>query len=250
LKLADYLRKIGAIKNSKVYEAFSLIDRAAFIPESVRKFADEDRVIPTYEKNEYLISTNSQPSLVAEMIELLQLQGSEKILEIGAGTGYCTALLASVAKNGKVYSVDVIQELVTLSRTNLDRAGVANAVLKHDDGFYGWESEAPFDAMIATVAIGEIPIFLFDQMKIGSRFVCPVYVYHEDTPVYVFVRESETVVRGQRLIYAVFIAMDQHTGMIDTLFRSRAVSLVFEKNPKTGVYSTRLPHCTEEKELF
>jgi protein-L-isoaspartate(D-aspartate) O-methyltransferase len=250
LKLADYLRKIGTIKNSRVYEAFSIIDRATFLPETVRKYADEDRVIPTYEEDGYSISTNSQPSLVAAMIELLRLQGSEKVLEVGTGTGYCTALLASVAKNGKVYSIDVISELIAVSRTNLDRAGVSNAVLKNDDGFYGWTEEAPFDAMIATVAIGEIPAFLFDQMKIGSRFVCPVYVNHEDTPVYVFVRESETVVRGRLHIDAVFIAMGQHRGVTDSLFHSSAGSIVFEKNPETGAYSTRLPHYTEKKELF
>lgn len=117
--------------------------------------------------------TISQPYIVALMTDLLDLKGHERVLEIGAGCGYQTAVLAACAT--EIFSVERIQELARLAQDNLAEAAVANAHIRHGDGAQGWPERAPFDAIIVTACQdGPVPRALIDQLAPGGRMVIPL----------------------------------------------------------------------------
>lgn len=247
MRLPDYLKQTGAITDERLYRAFCAIDRASFLPEDRQEEAHRDWVIPTYQVRGKSLSTNSQPSLIAAMIEMLRLTGSERVLEIGAGTGYCTALLASMLDLGVVYSVDILDNLVEEARKNLARYEIANARLKVGDGFFGWEEEAPFDAILATVAIGDIPGRLFDQLKVGGLFVCPLYIHQGRTPVYLLERLSPLEVFGSFRIDAVFITMADHIGPEENRLHKPKTRIRFRKETPDSPYLLSTAHGGRER---
>ncbi|MFV1957582.1 MAG: protein-L-isoaspartate(D-aspartate) O-methyltransferase, partial [bacterium] len=116
--------------------------------------------------------TISQPYIVAFMTELLQLNGKEKVFELGTGSGYQAAVASRVA--GKVFSVEIYSELAISAAKRLKDLGYDNIQVKDGDGYYGWESEAPFDAIIVTAAADHIPPPLIDQLAPGGRLVIPL----------------------------------------------------------------------------
>jgi protein-L-isoaspartate(D-aspartate) O-methyltransferase len=116
--------------------------------------------------------TISQPYMVAYMSELLQLSGDEKVLEIGTGSGYQAAVLARLA--AEVYTIEIIPELSDRAQRVLDELGVANVHLKVGDGFYGWEENAPFDAILLTAAAPDLPERLWRQLNEGGRMIMPM----------------------------------------------------------------------------
>jgi protein-L-isoaspartate(D-aspartate) O-methyltransferase len=116
--------------------------------------------------------TISQPFIVAYMTEALHLKGTEKVLEIGTGSGYQAAVLAETAQ--EVYSIEIIPELYKSAKSRLSRLGYKTIHLKNDDGYYGWEEHAPYDGIVVTCAAGHIPQPLIRQLKTGGRMIIPV----------------------------------------------------------------------------
>lgn len=155
------------IKDSKVIAAMKKVPRHLFVEEALHSQAYSDHPLPIGEKQ-----TISQPYMVALMTEALELGGGEKVLEIGAGSGYQTAILAEIAK--KVFSIERILSLAMKARKLLHDMGYSNVEVKFSDGTQGWSEESPFDAILVTAGAPEIPQPLLDQLVPGGRLVIPV----------------------------------------------------------------------------
>jgi len=155
------------IRDSRVIEAMKKVPRHLFVEEALQSQGYSDHPLPIGEKQ-----TISQPYMVALMTEALQLTGKEKVLEIGAGSGYQTAILAELGE--KVFSIERIRSLAIRARKLLYELGYFNFEIKIFDGTYGWVEEGPFDAIIVTAGAPDIPQPLIDQLTIGGRLVIPV----------------------------------------------------------------------------
>lgn len=155
------------IKDQKVLEAFLTVKRHLFVEEALRPQSHNDYPLPIGSGQ-----TISQPYIVALMTEGLELKEDERVLEIGTGSGYQTAILAEITK--EVYSIERIKELSQKTRDLLKELGYTNIEIKVDDGTTGWVSKSPFDAIIVTAASPDIPRPLTDQLKEGGRMVIPV----------------------------------------------------------------------------
>ena len=155
------------IKDSRVIAAMKKVPRHLFVEEALQSQAYSDHPLPIGEKQ-----TISQPYMVALMTEALQLKEKEKVLEIGAGSGYQTAVLAELAE--KVFSIERIRSLAIKARQLLYELGYFNVEIKIFDGTHGWMEEAPFDAIIVTAGAPDIPQPLLDQLAIDGRLVIPV----------------------------------------------------------------------------
>lgn len=153
--------------NQELQEFFLSLDRAYFIDNEFKEHAYLDRPLPIgYEQ------TISQPSLVLEMTELLALDKSCRVLEIGTGSGYQTALLAQFS--GLVYSVERVKELGEKARKKLEQLGYTNIYYKIGDGSEGWLKHAPYDRIIVTAAASKMPQELIEQLGAGGRMVIPL----------------------------------------------------------------------------
>jgi len=155
------------IKDPRVIAAMKKVPRHLFVEEALQSQAYSDHPLPIGEKQ-----TISQPYMVALMTEALQLKEKEKVLEIGAGSGYQTAILAELAE--KVFSIERIRSLAIKARQLLYELGYFNVEIKIFDGTHGWMEEAPFDAIIVTAGAPDIPQPLLDQLAIDGRLVIPV----------------------------------------------------------------------------
>lgn len=155
------------IRDERVLAAMRKIPRHLFVEEAFRERAYGDHALPIGEKQ-----TISQPYMVALMSEALALTGHEKVLEIGAGSGYQTAILAELA--ARVCAIERIKVLSGRAWKILDELKYRNVVIRLSDGTYGWKDEAPFDAILVAAGAPNIPVTLVDQLKIGGRLVIPV----------------------------------------------------------------------------
>ncbi len=155
------------IKDSRVLKAMQSVPRHSFVRSSDTSQAYRDRPLPIG-----FGQTISQPYMVAFMTEILKLTGTEKVLEIGTGSGYQAAVLAEAA--GQVFSMEIIPGLYTSAKKRLESLGYGRVNLKSDDGYYGWPDAAPFDRIMVTAAAGHIPPPLIKQLKKGGRMVIPV----------------------------------------------------------------------------
>lgn len=155
------------VKDERVLAAMRRVPRHEFMPEAIRSSAYGDHALPIGESQ-----TISQPYMVALMTELLGLKGTERVLEIGTGSGYQAAVLAELCE--KVYTVERIKTLADRARANLDRLGYKTVAIKVYDGTYGWKEMAPFDAIMVTAGSPEIPQPLAEQLKEGGRMVVPI----------------------------------------------------------------------------
>ncbi|HBE44326.1 MAG TPA: protein-L-isoaspartate O-methyltransferase [Deltaproteobacteria bacterium] len=155
------------IKDEKVINAMRKIPRHLFLDEALWPQAYEDYPLPIGEKQ-----TISQPYIVALMTELLHLTGKEKVLEIGTGSGYQTAILADIVE--QVYSIERIAVIAKRARKVLDDLKYTNVVITVGDGTLGWQEHAPFDGIIVTAAAPRPPEPLLEQLNIGSRLVIPI----------------------------------------------------------------------------
>ena len=168
-RLVQRLRDQGIV-NTAVLEVICNTPRHMFVDEALAQRAYEDSSLPIGYSQ-----TISQPWIVARMTELLLEQGPvDKVLEIGTGSGYQTAVLAQLM--GQVYSVERIKPLQNLARGRLRRLRLKNVYLRHGDGGMGWETEAPFEGIIATAAPEAIPPELMSQLGVGGRLIIPVGV--------------------------------------------------------------------------
>jgi len=155
------------IKDPRVLDAMRKVPRHRFVEEALVSQAYNDHPLPIGEKQ-----TISQPYMVALMTEALELQGGERVLEIGTGSGYQTAILAELAE--KIYSIERIRTLSVKAQRILDDLGYFNVVLKVGDGTMGLKEEEPFDGIMVTAGSPDVPQPLVDQLAMGGRLVVPV----------------------------------------------------------------------------
>lgn len=155
------------IHDPQVLDAMEQVDRKIFVPEHQKNKAYEDGPLPIGKSQ-----TISQPYIVAFMAQALKLWEDDKVLEVGTGCGYNTAVLSHLAD--KVYSIEIIDWLAKQAKENLDKADIDNIETRHGDGFEGWPEEAPFDAIQLTAAPSKIPEALKEQLRIGGRLLAPV----------------------------------------------------------------------------
>jgi protein-L-isoaspartate(D-aspartate) O-methyltransferase len=178
------------IKSSRVIQALRKIPRHLFVDPGLVNRAYDDSALPIGQKQ-----TLSQPYMVARMTEALELTGEEKVLEIGTGSGYQTALLAELCFN--VFSVEKIRVLSRKARELLDRLEYQNIALHVGDGTVGWSEHAPYDGVLVTAAAPELPKPLLDQLALGGRLVIPVG--EEMSQVLVRVRRTESGFEDEQL---------------------------------------------------
>jgi len=197
-------RRAG-VRDPRVLRALAEVPRAAFVPRESEWLAEEDRPIPIGRRQ-----VTTQPSLVAAMVEALGLTGRERVLEVGTGYGYQTAILAALADT--VWSVERFRELAEAARANLAAAGVANAHVVVGDGSEGLPGHAPDDAVVVSAASPAVPAPLVEQLAIGGRLVHPVGP-GGDERVTLFERRPEGLVERRLVTYAIFVPLVGRHGL-------------------------------------
>lgn len=165
-RLVTFLIENG-IQDHKVLDAIYQLPRESFLSQAMYHQAYDNNALPIGQGQ-----TISQPYIVAKMTELLELQQDSRVLEIGTGSGYQTAVLAQLVDH--VYSVERIKSLQWNAKRRLKQLDFYNISTKHGDGWHGWSSKAPFDAIIVTAAAESIPQVLLQQLKDGGRLLIPV----------------------------------------------------------------------------
>lgn len=155
------------ITDSDVLAAMRKVPRHMFVSEALMDQAYSDFPLPIGEQQ-----TISQPFIVAEMTQALQLSKDDRVLEIGTGSGYQAAILAQIVY--RIYTIERIHSLYIKARKLFDQLGYHNIVTRYSDGSSGWKDESPFDAIIVTAGAPEIPSVLVNQLAIGGRMVLPV----------------------------------------------------------------------------
>ena len=177
--LVDGMIVSGVLRSDIIIEAFTVIDRKYFVPDSWRDETYIDNALPIGNGQ-----TISQPYIVALMTESLRLGGTEKVLEIGTGSGYQAAILAQIVY--RVYTIERIRSLHIQARTLFDKLHYHNIVMKYADGTKGWQDESPFDGIIVTAGAPQIPDVLIDQLGEGGRLVVPVGNQHTQELIKIF----------------------------------------------------------------
>ena len=160
------LRQNG-VSNPEILKSIETIDRSSFISKSFLNRSLEDIPLPIE-----CGQTISQPSLVAFMIQQLEIPYRSKVLEIGTGSGYQTAILSRLSS--RVYSIERYKKLVDMAKIRLANLNISNVIILLMDGFFGYSLQAPFDRIILTAAVEEIPNLLISQLKVGGIMIIPV----------------------------------------------------------------------------
>ncbi len=176
----------------RIARVFAGLDRARFVPQGLEAEAYEDRPVPLPQGQ-----TTSQPSLIARMVDAAAPGPEDRVLEVGTGYGFQTALLAGLA--GKVYSIERHEPLALMARENLSRAGIDDVDVVVGDGWLGWPAGAPYDATIVSAAADEVPQALIDQLTDGGRLVIPLRNRGSDD-VILFVKDNGGRLRQVRLV--------------------------------------------------
>jgi protein-L-isoaspartate(D-aspartate) O-methyltransferase len=164
--LVDAVRRVG-VRDARVVDAMQRVDRRRFVPVGAVDLADADEPIPIGHAQ-----VTTQPSLVARMVEALELSGDQRVLEIGTGLGYQAAILGRLAR--EVYTLERWRDLAAQARANLKAAGCENVVVHTGDGTLGLPAHAPYDAIVVAAAAPVVPPALVDQLREGGRLVQPM----------------------------------------------------------------------------
>ncbi|TYB40794.1 methyltransferase, FxLD system [Actinomadura chibensis] len=190
--LVDQLREDGTVHSERVEAALRAVPRHVFVPDVPLEQAYADEAVYTkHDGAGVSISAASQPTIVAMMLEQLQAEPGQRVLELGAGTGYNAALLARlVGEEGHVTTIDVDEDLVTGARVGLAAAGAGNVRVLLADGALGHVDGAPYDRIIATVGAGDVPLPWLDQLAIGGRLVIPLRLRGSVSRSIAFEREN------------------------------------------------------------
>ena len=167
MQMVDRQIRRRGITDQDVLAAMERVPRHEFVPDEHRSQAYADHPLPIGYGQ-----TISQPYIVALMTELLQLEATDRVLEIGTGSGYQAAILGEIV--GEVYTVEIVEALATQARERLAHLDYANVHVLHADGYFGWEEHAPYDAIIVTAAPDHIPQPLVHQLADGGKLVIPV----------------------------------------------------------------------------
>ena len=184
-RMVDLLRNRG-IRDERVLNTMAEIPRHLFVPEALAGKAYGDHALPIGE-----MQTISQPYMVARMTELLEVDKDSSVLEIGAGSGYQTAVLSAVA--GRVFAIERISELARRAQQNIRQLGCYNATVKAFDGTIGWSEHAPYDAILVAAGGPEVPDPLVAQLGVGGRLVIPIGGTEQQTLVRIIKTDSDIV---------------------------------------------------------
>lgn len=188
IRLLMSLRRSG-VTDAKVLGAIERVPRERFVPEAFQDRAWDDTALPIGHGQ-----TISQPLIVALMTEALGLTDRSKVLEIGTGSGYQTAVLAQLSR--RVYTIEMIKELQDGTAKLLEALRVHNVTMRHGDGSLGWPKQAPFDRIIVTAASGgDVPQPLIDQLGEGGILICPVRRASDDQVVVRITRHDDAIKR-------------------------------------------------------
>lgn len=183
--MIDLLRTRG-IRDERVLKSMGEIPRHLFVPEALEAKAYGDHALPIGE-----MQTISQPYMVARMTELAEVDKDSTVLEIGAGSGYQTAVLSAVA--GRVFAIERISELARSAQRNIRQLGCYNATVKWFDGTIGWSDHAPYNAIVVAAGSPDVPEPLVAQLAVGGRLVIPIGDAEHQTLVRVIKTESGIV---------------------------------------------------------
>ena len=167
---------IRGVRDPKTLSAMRAVPRHLFVPPALMKEAYRDHPLPIGHGQ-----TISQPYIVAFMTEALGLQGGEKVLEVGAGSGYQSAVLSRIA--GRVFGIEILDPLAQEARLRMARLGYTNVEIRAGDGYLGWPEQAPFDAIMVTAAAPRVPEPLKQQLKDGGRLILPIGDYAQELRV-------------------------------------------------------------------
>lgn len=197
-QMVEYQIKRRGIKDENILKAFLKVERHRFVPKRLVPNAYEDRPLPIGEGQ-----TISQPYIVAYMTQVLNLQKTDKVLEIGTGSGYQAAILGELSDH--VFSIEIVPPLGKRAKSILAELGYQNIQVKIGDGYKGWEEYAPFDAIIVTCAPTRVPIPLKEQLKEGGRMIIPVGKTNHQELVYM--RKVGTELRTESVLPVRFVPM-------------------------------------------
>jgi protein-L-isoaspartate(D-aspartate) O-methyltransferase len=195
--MTDSQIRIRGVRDSRVLAAMEKVPRHLFVPESLRPHAYADEPLPIGDGQ-----TISQPFIVAYMTEALGLRGGERVLEVGTGSGYQTAVLAEVA--GTVWTIEIVEKLARRAHALLESLGYLNILYRVGDGAGGWPEEAPFDAIMVTAAASRGLGKLEDQLTVGGRMIIPVGT---DSQELVFVRRGKKGIERKSLLAVRFVPL-------------------------------------------
>jgi len=201
MDLIDNLIKEGWLKTPQIIEAFRKIKRADFMPENMKDLAEVDEAMPIGQGQ-----TISQPKVVAFMLELLEPKAGEKILDVGSGSGWTSALLSEiVGDKGRVVSLELIPELKEFGEKNAAKYGFVEkgtAQFICCDGSKGYEEESPFDKILASAAARRVPEAWKKQLKVGGRIVAPI-----NSSIWLFVKKSENEMEEKEYPGFIFVPL-------------------------------------------
>jgi protein-L-isoaspartate(D-aspartate) O-methyltransferase len=195
--MTDTQIRARGVRDPLVLDAMANVPRHLFVPESLRAHAYADEPLPIGHGQ-----TISQPYIVAYMTEALELRGDDKVLEIGTGSGYQTAVLAEIAS--EVWTVEIVEPLAGQSHELLDRLGYTNIRYRIGDGSNGWPGEGPFDGIIVTAAAPAVPASLENQLAEAGRMIIPVGT---DLQELLLVRRTSAGMRKERRLGVRFVPL-------------------------------------------
>jgi len=189
------------IVNPRVLDAMRHVPRHELVPETDRPYAYEDRAVPIG-----FGQTISQPYIVALMSEILEPQPTDRILEIGTGSGYQAAVLSGLVQ--EVFTIEIVEPLARRAALDLKRIGCTNVVVRFGDGSQGWPEAAPFDAIIVTCAPDDVPPPLANQLKNGGRMIIPIGpIDHQEL---VLLRKQDSQLDQTDVLPVRFVPMTGH----------------------------------------
>lgn len=204
--MVDQQLRLRGIDDARLLDVMDRVPRHAFVPADLREHAYEDRPLPIGEGQ-----TISQPYIVGLMTQMLELQDTDKVLEIGTGSGYQAAVLALLAR--EVYTIERHGVLARRAQQTLERLGFKNVHVLHGDGTLGWPGAAPYDAILVTAGGPQVPPSLKEQLAVGGRLVCPVGT--RETQQMVRFRRTEDDLIRERSIDCMFVPLIGEEGWSD-----------------------------------
>ncbi len=199
-RLVDSRIVSQGITDGAVLEAMRTVPRHAFVPPEYDTAAYADRSLPIGHGQ-----TISQPYIVAYMSEMLEVDASSRVFEVGTGSGYQAAVLAEIVAT--VHTIEIVESLAESARARLDALGYDNVVVHTGDGYFGWEEAAPYDAIIVTAASGHVPPPLLDQLRPGGRMIIPVGPVHAVQQLILVEKTDEGTVTTTQLLPVRFVPM-------------------------------------------
>jgi len=204
-EMINHQLKLRGIQNPRVLAAMRKVKRHLFVHHLLVPLAYSDSPLPIGHKQ-----TISQPYIVAYMTQALELKPTDRVLEIGTGSGYQAAILAEITD--EVFTIEIVPELAENSKKRLADLGYSNVRVKEGDGYLGWPEESPFDAIIVTAAPPKIPQTLIDQLGPGGRLIAPVGTFNQ---VLVLGTKTDQGVLRRRLLPVRFVPMVPQESLVE-----------------------------------